>query len=131
MKKNIFFLLLCIPFFGFSQSSYNINSNVNISSDVDIVNLLDLHKQKNEETDEIPGYRIQITSNNDRSAIYGMKSEVYGKFSDIKNYLEYDQPYYRLKIGDFKTRLEARHYLERVIAHFPSAFIVADDIKIR
>lgn len=131
MKNFIYFIFLAVPFFGWSQSTSYINSKTTLSSDVDILNLIDLHKQKNEQTDETPGYRIQITSNNDRSKIYGMRSEVYAKFSDIKNYLEYDQPYYRLRIGDFKTRLEARNYLERVIQHFPSAFIVTDDIKIR
>ena len=131
MKNIVFIILLCLPFFGMSQNTINVSSKIEITSSVDILNLIDLHKQKNEQTDETPGYRIQITSNNDRSKIYGIRSEVYGKFSNIKNYLEYDQPYYRLRIGDFETRLDARNYLERVIKHFPSAFIVADDIKIR
>lgn len=131
MKHIIFISLLCLPFFGMSQNSITINKNIVISSAVDFLNLIDLHNQKNEQTDEMPGYRIQIRSNNDRSKIYGIRSEVYAQFSDIKNYLKYDQPYYRLRIGDFKTRLEARQYLERVINYFPSAFIVADDIKIR
>lgn len=90
-----------------------------------------MHKQKNELTDEIPGYRIQISSSNDRTEIYNLKAEVYAKFSDFKNYVIYDQPYYRLKIGDFKTRLEARSFLEKVIQQFPSAFLVTDNIKIK
>lgn len=131
MKNYIILFVLFFPLFGIAQNTYYISSNIDITSDVNIYNLIDLHRQKNEQTDETPGYRIQITSNNDRSEIYGIRSEVYAKFYDLKNYLEYDQPYYRLRIGDFKTRLEARHYLEKVIRHFPSAFIVADDIKVR
>ena len=115
----------------FSQNNINVSDKITISSNINIYNLIDLHRQKSEQTDEIKGYRIQITSNNDRSKIYALRSEVYSKFSDIKNYLEYDQPYYRLRIGDFKSRLDARSYLERVIRHFPSAFIVTDDIKVR
>ena len=126
-----------ISFFSLSslfvtaQNTIPVSDKISVSSSVDIAKLIDFHKQKNENTDEVKGYRIQITSNNDRSKIYALRSEVYSKFSDIKNYLEYDQPYYRLRIGDFKTRLEARSYLEKVIQHFPSAFIVSDDIKAR
>lgn len=114
-----------------AQNTIHLNSKVKISADVDLSHLIDLDIQKNEQTDEMPGFRIQISSNNDRSQIYNIRTDVYAKFSDIKNYIQYDQPYYRLKIGDFKTRLEARNYLERVIQQFPSAFIVADAIKIR
>lgn len=131
MKYFLIIPFLLINVFCFSQNRISVSDKVTISSEISLYNLIDLHKQKNEQTDEIKGYRIQITSNNDRSKIYALRSDVYSKFSDIKNYLEYDQPYYRLRIGDFKSRLEARNYLERVIKHFPSAFIVTDDIKVR
>lgn len=133
MKNLLYILFLSLPIYSLAQDSthLNVNSKVTIHSDVDLNHLIGIDIQKNELTDEMPGYRIQISSNNDRTEIYNLRTDVYAKFSDIKNYVQYDQPYYRLKIGDFKTRLEARGYLELVIQEFPSAFIVADAIKIR
>lgn len=131
MKYLLFTFFSICSIFVNAQNTISVSEKVSVSSEIDISKLIDFHTQKSEQTDEIKGYRIQITSNNDRSKIYDLRSQVYAKFSDIKNYLEYDQPYYRLRIGDFKTRLDARRYLERVISHFPSAFIVSDDIKAR
>lgn len=129
--KIVVYLLLSIPFISFAQNTLEVNDKVTMTSNVDFNYLIDLHKQKNNLTDKIPGYRIQISSSNDKSEIQALRSDLNSKFSEFKNYLEYDQPYYRLKIGDFKTRLEARGYLEKIILHFPSAFLVSDDIKIK
>lgn len=114
-----------------AQNTIEINKNTTINSEVDLSGLIDLHIKKNEKTDEIKGYRIQIISDNNRSKVYEQKAKVYQQFSQFKSYLKYVQPYYKLRIGDFKTKLEARNYLERVIQVFPSAFIVFDDIKVR
>jgi hypothetical protein len=116
--------------FGYSQNTIQIK-NATISSNFNLSHTIDIHKQKNEKTDEIKGYRIQIISDNNRSNVYNQKAKVYQHFSEFKSYLKYVQPYYKLRIGDFKTKLEARNYLERVIKVFPSAFIVFDDIKVR
>ena len=115
---------------GFSQNTIQIN-NATISSNFDLSQAIDIHKQKNELTDEIKGYRIQIISDNNRANVYNKKATVYQHFSEFKSYLKYVQPYYKLRIGDFKTKLEARNYLESVIKLFPSAFIVFDNIKVR
>lgn len=131
IMKLLIYIILSLPILGFAQNTAKIGDKTSISSDVDFNYLIDLHKQKNELTDEIPGYRIQISSSNDREEIYTLRTEVTTKFSETKNYIIYDQPYYRLKIGDFKTRLEARSFLEEVIQQFPSAFLVSDNIKIK
>lgn len=131
MMKFIFiYLFSFLVFMVQSQNSIQIN-NATITSTVDIVNAIDIHKQKNEKTDEIKGYRIQIISDNNRENVYNEKAKVYQHFSEFKSYLKYVQPYYKLRIGDFKTKLEARNYLDQVIRVFPSAFIVIDDIKVR
>lgn len=131
MRYLVLFSFCLFSVFVTAQNNVYINSKILMKSDVNLDKIISLHKQKNEQTDDIEGYRIQITSNNDRTKIYNLRSEVYLRFPDIKNYLKYEQPYYRLRVGDFKTRLEARKYLERVIRYFPSAFIVSDEVKVR
>ena len=130
MKYLILLVVTVVSLNSFSQSNIYVNNHV-ISSDFALSSLIDKHKQKNEHTDEIKGYRIQIISDNNRARVYEEKAKVYQQFSEFKTYLKYVQPYYKLRIGDFKTRLEARNYLEKVIRSFPSAFVVFDDIKVR
>ncbi|MGB1315900.1 MAG: SPOR domain-containing protein [Chitinophagales bacterium] len=131
MKYLIVALFTFFSVFSNAQNSISISDKVILNSSVNLERTIDLHKQKNGQTDDVAGYRIQITSNNDRTKIYNLRSAVYQQFPDIKNYLKYEQPYYRLRIGDFKSRLEARKYLEKVIQYFPSAFIVTDEVKVR
>lgn len=54
---------------------------------------------------------------------------MYTQFPELSSYVEYEQPYYKLRLGDFKTRLEATYYLQQVITLYPGAFIVKDKIK--
>lgn len=130
MKSVFIFFFSTISLLVFSQNTIQIN-NATITSDFNLNEAIDIHKEKNEKTDEIKGYRIQIISDNNRANVYDQKAKVYAHFSEFKSYLKYVQPYYKLRIGDFKTKLEARNYLEKVIKEFPSAFIVFDDIKVR
>jgi len=130
--KFIYTSLFCaVSLFIFSQDSISITENTTIASTCNLLHTIDLHTKKNDNTTEIKGYRIQIISDNQKDKVYAQKAKVYQHFSEFKSYLKYVQPYYKLRIGDFKTRLEARNYLERVIKVFPSAFIVFDDIKVR
>ena len=88
----------------------------------------DEYNRKKEFTD---GYRIQIMYTDIRTDAYKNKGQMYKDFSDIKSYVEYEEPYYKLRIGDFKTRLEATSYMQQVTPLYPGAFIVKDKIRIK
>jgi hypothetical protein len=45
-------------------------------------------------------------------------------------YLTYQQPNFKVRCGDFRTRAEARKYVKSISAYFPSAFIVKDFIEV-
>lgn len=133
MKKLFFILtiLFATANLTLAQTSYTNNTKVNIKSDTDLDFLLNAHLDKNINSDIGQGYRIQIANSSNREDVFNKKGEVYKYFRDFKGYIVYDQPYYKLRIGDFKTKLEARKYLDEIIAVFPTAFIVADEIKIK
>ncbi len=107
------------------------NPKVSIESDFDLDFVLDAHIDKNKNSDIGQGYRVQIANSSNREDVFTKKAEVYKYFSEFKGYIVYDQPYYKLRIGDFQTRLEARKYLDEIIVVFPTAFIVSDEIKIK
>ncbi|MCS6933967.1 MAG: hypothetical protein NZM35_02300 [Chitinophagales bacterium] len=77
------------------------------------------------------GYRLQITYTDVRDEVYKSKANLYRIFPELRSYVDYDAPYYKLKVGDFATRLEATYYLQQIITHYPGAFIVKDKIKIQ
>lgn len=131
MKNVLLGLFLMTASICFAQKqTIQVNDKVSIKSDTDIKFLLNAHYDKNKHCDLADGYRIQIMNSSNREDVYAKKAEVYGSFSAFKGYIVYDQPYYKLRIGDFHTKLEARKFLEEITTEFQTAFIVRDEIKI-
>ncbi len=80
----------------------------------------------------MPGFRIQVINTNDRKAAIDAKTRVYQLYPELKAYIQYQSPYFRLKVGNFKTRQEAEEYLSSMSGDFPgNIFIVRDVIEVR
>ena len=135
--KNMFpFLFWCflfvVPAFASAQDSTSViqNKNVVVKQDSDVAELLSKYKEYNTKKEFTDGYRIQITYTDVRNDVYNSKGKTYKDFPELPSYVEYEQPYYKLRLGDFKTRLEATYYLQQVTLVYPGAFIVRDKIRI-
>jgi hypothetical protein len=77
------------------------------------------------------GFRIQIYVGNDRKAADDAKIYTYQKYPDIFPYLTYQQPIYKVKIGDFLNRMDAERYFADVKELYPSAMILPDRVEIK
>lgn len=78
------------------------------------------------------GYRLLIVNTNKRDEAMDAKTKIYTYFPDLKAYLSYQSPYFKLKAGNFKTRDEAEKYRRTMTAVFPTGvFIINDIIEIK
>ena len=79
----------------------------------------------------IPGYRVRIFFDNRQTARTESESTL-GRFSskyrEIPAYRSYVNPYFKVTVGDFRTKSEAMQLLEKIKPEFPSAFIVRENI---
>ena len=79
----------------------------------------------------LSGYRIRIFFDNKQSARVASE-EALKKFEsifhDVSAYRSYANPYFKVTVGDFRTKSEAMSYLERIRKEFPSAFVVKENI---
>ncbi len=134
MKKCLTFLLVCISLKVWPQFD---TGTVIVHKDPRLALLVKKQAQINEETTRnnrrsMPGFRIQIINTADRSKAIDAKSRVYQLYPELKAYLQYQSPYYRLKVGNFKTRQEAEEYLRSLGRDFPNTvFIVRDVIEVK
>lgn len=112
-------------------TSLSFPSNVTIRQDSAITDLLKNYKTYNSRREVTDGYRIQIMYTHVRDEAYKVKASMYREFPELASYVEYEQPYYKLRLGDFKSRLEAYYYLHRITPLYTGAFIVRDKIKIK
>ena len=77
------------------------------------------------------GYRLLVINTNKRDEAIAAKTKVYTSFPELKAYLVYQSPYFKLKVGNFKTRDEAIQYQKSLGFYFPKGvFIIPDTIEI-
>jgi hypothetical protein len=107
------------------------SDNVSYHQDRAVTELTDVYKTYNKKNDLADGYRIQVSFSNDRQEAYNNKAKLYRDLPDEKCYVEYEEPYYKLRIGDYTTRLEAYDKLRSVIVKYPGAFVVRAKVKIK
>jgi hypothetical protein len=76
----------------------------------------------------VPGFRIEVINSTDRSKVFAAKVKIYQEFPDLKPYLLYQAPNYKLRVGNFKTQQEAEDYQKQLSRLFPSGLYVIRDI---
>ena len=138
------FLLVSALFFSFNSFSQDTTLNRSIDTPSVIVHKdprLDLLVKKqiqiNEETSREArrvgkGYRLLVINTNNRDEATAAKTKVYTFFPELKSYLLYQAPFFKLKVGNFKEKKEAEEYQQRLQKYFPKGvFIMNDTIEIK
>ena len=78
------------------------------------------------------GFRVQIFMEIGNEAVDHanvMKEEFEELYPELPIYLSYEQPNYRLRVGDFRNRVEAEKYLRLLKPKYNLAFVTADIIN--
>lgn len=86
-----------------------------------------------EKKEGIDGYRVQIYSGNGKNAsreTNRVRMQFISKYKKTKAHLEYKNPYFRVKVGNYRTKSEALFFLSQIKEDYPGAYIVKDIIDI-
>lgn len=129
VMKRLFCLsiLMMIAAFAFAQ---NLGS-VNINQDSRIDDLIAKQRRLYAVDSSFSGYRIHVFMEIGNEALKHaeeVKKQFERSFPDIPIYLTYAEPYFRLRAGDFRNRVEAEKCLRRIKPSFKEAFVTADMI---
>lgn len=119
--------LLALTFCMFAQAQ---RSSVEVTySSAKLDSLISINQRSNYNQTSLEGYRIQIFSGSGVSA-KKEAHEIRDKFIELfpreKVQVRYDAPFWRVKIGDYRSRSEAMALLEVVKRKFPGAYTVKD-----
>lgn len=74
------------------------------------------------------GFRVQIYSGSNRNEAYAVQSRFRNQYTDIDSYVTYDEPNYRVKVGDFTSRTEANSFMRVLRSQYSSVFVFQEDI---
>jgi len=82
----------------------------------------------------IEGFRIQIYNSSNRNAreeSAKVQAEFMNQFPDIISYLKFAEPgYYKIRVGNFRSRTEATRLYLIISKKFPNADLVPDIISL-
>lgn len=88
-------------------------------------------RKLNHEGKNFKGYRVQIYSGLDNNEAQRVRSDFLLKQQNKYNtYNTYEQPYYRLRVGDFTQYWHARKLQQDIVKDFPNAMIIQDNINL-
>lgn len=105
-------------------------ANVTINQSPEVADAVRKHIYANRDR-TIKGYRVRIFFDNKQTARAESEKilkEFRKAYPEIAVYRVYANPYFKVTVGDFRTRSEAMEMLSRIKYSFPSAFVVKENI---
>ncbi len=129
---RVFLLILVLALaFSITSKAQSGAEKRYIDQDPQIEDVLESYREVNKKQG-MQGYRIQIyTDSGNRSKLRTdrMKSQFDARFPEVRSYISYDEPYYKLRVGDFRSRLDAERFLRRIAPVYLSSILVVDRIN--
>ncbi len=117
---------------GLRAPSDTTSLEVSVRQDLQIEKLLRAHQEVMSRERGINGFRVQIYSdsgNQSKLRTQRRQAEFAAKYPGVESYIIYDAPDFKLRVGDFRTRLDARRFLEKIAKDYEGAYIVVDMIN--
>lgn len=105
-------------------------AQVRVVGDVVAEQMVEKHVELNNKVKTIPGYRVQIGSfsgTSSKANAFALRDKFVEDYPDVQAYIVFDEPNFKVKVGDFRTRLEAYAFLQQ-IKEFYKGYIAKDNI---
>ena len=137
MKPFLFFLFILISVSVNAQNTLSDTSSVTVHKDPRIDMLIKKEAAINSSNKRssgrtMPGYRLLVINTNSRDEAINTKTKIYTYFPELKSYLLYQSPFFKVKAGNFQTRDDAKRYQSLMSTIFPKGvFIINDTIEVR
>jgi hypothetical protein len=148
MKKILLFIPLIFVFFNLwaqtetkefnklmfindSVTSINSKGNVTITQDIKIeqaiYNYSRAYKSKPQKV-----WRVQIyfgTGATSKNVAQSTEQKFKKLYPETTSYIIYEEPHFKVRVGDFHNRIEAEQLKSQIIEDYPNSFIIEDEKK--
>ena len=101
-----------------------------ITGDVAVTQMVEKHVELNNRVKTIPGFRVQIASfsgTNSKNNAFDLRTRFETDYPETRVYIVFDEPNFKVKVGDFRTRLEAYAFLQEIRQTY-KGYIIRDNI---
>jgi hypothetical protein len=130
VRYCLFFVVAFLPTLSFAQTRGRVEVVKDPLIDTLIARRPTLNKailNIGEET--VYGYRVQIFFGSSRQAAYDAQEKFRQEYPDLRTYVSYTEPNFKVQAGDFRTRLEAEKLRSELTQTFTTLFIISGKIN--
>lgn len=138
MKKTVYLFITLFLLAQLAQAQHADSlKNITVVRDARVDALMKKNKEVNEEAylksiKNMAGYRLQVINTNDRNKALDAKTKMMSEFPSEKVYFIYQSPYFKVQMGNFRTREDATKLLNKVKNIYPTGvFIVPSRVEIK
>ncbi len=107
------------------------SGEVEVVQDIKIEQMSEMYRKMSLNNPAVDGYRVQIffdSGSNSKNKATSIKSDFEVTYPGVKSYLTYKEPYYRVRVGNFRTLIEAVGFQKKIAVDYPNSFAVKDEI---
>lgn len=149
MKKILFIVSLAFGMYGYADDSIAVvvqdtlitdeMPNVQVHQSESVARLLrEKTTGKSSQVVEMAGYRVQIYSSNHqqlaKQEAMRLEKDMQSKL-DMPIYVSYVPPFWKVRVGDFETYVEAQEFKTNFVQLFPElmgdTYVVRDQVTIK
>ena len=128
---NISTLFRTIVLVTLLASALTAGAQVRIIGDKAVTQMVEKHVELNGTVKTIPGFRVQIASFsgiNSKVSAFNLRDRFLLDYPAVQAYIVFDEPNFKVKVGDFRTRLEAYAFLQQIKETY-KGYIIKDNIN--
>jgi hypothetical protein len=132
MKQLLLIPAMAVLLCGQIHAQEPMEGKLRIIQDARVDTLLTHYLKYSETYPGIEGWRIEIffeAGNYSKKMAMEAKSDFVQKHPEIPSYLIFQQPYYKVRVGDFRSKMKAEELLRSIESDYPQAFVVVDEIN--
>lgn len=104
-----------------------------VNVDGRIEQLVQMYIEENGKKKTMEGFRVQIFSesgNEAKKRANDTKTLFLSQFQDYPAYLLFQTPNFKVRVGDFRSKLEAYRCMKQISLTFPNTYVVSDDVQL-
>lgn len=128
IMRCCFFMLLL---FSASVVSAQTKGKVEVIRDPKVDTLIARRAELNKAVsgEQVMGFRVQIFTGGNRKDAYNAQTKFLEEFPDIRSYVIYSEPNFKVRVGDFRSRMEAEKLQDDLRKTFMGTFIITEKVN--
>ena len=129
MIKQLYILFICFPIFLIGQNTDSLQiTQTTLLGDRKVEVLHERYIKLNKEKG-VMGWRLQIYSDTEREKAQEVRIKFLQNFPEVKAYMSHKSPYFKVVIGNFYTKLQAKK-VQNEIQNKYNCYIVPSEIEL-